>query len=402
MRTLLILLLAAGSVRAASVHPLLALLHGNPGLRLGVALELKTLSNAQAPLGTPASLEARKLATALVAYRAELPEGSVAAVLGEEAERIVQSFELASGIAAQLRESVAAHDPAAMEALGEKLDALFDNRAASDGGQAVVGKENAAPLALAPSSKKPGAFERVAFVALPEGEGMPGTSIEKGLVDGRPAVRVRLRDGSTLVAVEAGKASTWDAARALARDLGEGWDLPTEREYMRLTITAALDLKITMGKPGADGVYPMWVRADEDKNNAEFEGTSLVLGGADGKGDVLGSLDAGPKALADYRRQLAKVERLLAERRHRTPLEEHAIGEAFKKQSARTGAWYNRDVPHDWLPARIKKLIAKPSKARLEAARAALKNMIAAFESGYPVYAVSSPAPLPTSGIEAN
>lgn len=400
MRASALLLLAVLQAHAVApkVHPLVAMLKANPGLQQAVTMELRHLAGGPAPRRTPATALANNIAFGLIAYRAELYSGALESVLKPAEARVVRAVQLDESTLEKVRELIPAHDPSAMAQVQERLDLLFDNSKSlglSHEGLPVVGKEAAFKQLLGRS--EPG-FVHQAHVSLPDGIGLPRTSIEKGTFAGLPAVKVQYETGATVTAVNVGKAGTWTQARAMARRLGPlgTFDLPTKSQYVPLAMSAALDLKIPASKNGEpSGFYPMWLRAEHEEGNAAVAESSIISGMSDGRGLDFDELDLGAAERKQILKELRRLKTMLERRRYRTEAEqkliEAAVDELADKRAKAEGfrsAWLNPDIQHEELPKRINAMIAKPRKEAVEEAVAALEGILEAVKDGWPVYAV--------------
>lgn len=246
--------------------------------------------------------------------------------------------------------------------------------------------------AAARNDSKVGFKPRSSATELKNGEGQVWARVETGEANGLPAARVRTSfDHKEIVVARAAKAKSWDSARAACRKLAPAgaWDLPLEEDYMTLTFTKAVSIKVG---GDTDAIYPMWLRfADESKNSDAFAGKSTLLAMADGKGADMQALDVGPETIAEAREALKEIEFNIKQKRYRSSAEEKRVREAIAEYNRRNGTqtWFNPDVTHRELPADVNVILLKPSLKRLTEGQAKIKTGLDAFENGYPAYCVS-------------
>ena len=396
---------SSAAVRLDS-HPLINMIAANTALRQGVIREIQILStdHQATPAGASAAARVEKrVALGLAAYRDEIPAGAAEEILGPETARLLKSMSVDPDALAEIRENIWPEDPADMARAAARMQMIYDHAAPGTNDEAlgtVVGKENRAQQHLPASTS----FMPQSIVTPKKGEGLPGAVIERGTYGGREAVRLRLGNDNPLLAVKVGKASTWDEARALARQAVAGGDLPTPEEYMLLVMSTALDVKLPMGSAeDAPGIYPMWARSENEAENASaLAKTSKVIAAQDGAGAGYEWIDIGASVVAEQKQALAEITQQLQAGQHRSDDEQRRIDRALKKTQGQNER-LNPDIAHpDRLPAEINALIKKPSKASLLEAQAFLRRSLAAFGSGYVVYSVASgkPPPKPSKPID--
>ncbi|MBI5595858.1 MAG: hypothetical protein HY928_07190 [Elusimicrobia bacterium] len=230
-------------------------------------------------------------------------------------------------------------------------------------------------------------------VELKNGEGQVWARVEKGAAGGRAAPRVTTSfDHKVVVVARSAKAKGWDEARGACRKLAPAgaWDLPTEEDYMTLTFTEAVDIRV--GAEGA-GLYPMWLRSkDEARNASAMAGKSVLLGMADGKGTDFMPIDVGPESMAEMRKAQGEADTALNNGGYRSAAEEKRVKAAVDEYNRAHGTqtWFNLDVPHPGtFSDEINAILEKPRKAALQKQQAALKTYVGAFGEGYPAYCVS-------------
>lgn len=258
----------------------------------------------------------------------------------------------------------------------------------------VTGRSAERRQAEAQRDAAPGGFKRKSGpVELKNGEGQVWARVEKGTANGLPASLVRTSfDHKVVVVARAAKAKAWDEARAACRALAPAgaWDLPTQEDYMTLTFTEAVDIRV--GAEGS-GMYPMWLRSKEESQNAAaMAGRAVLLAMADGKGTDFTPLDVGPESLAAMRQAQDEVNTALKKGAYRSAAEERTVQAAVDEynRSHGTRTWFNLDVPHPGtFSDEVNAILEKPRKAALQKQQQALKTYAAAFGEGYPAYCVT-------------
>lgn len=280
----------------------------------------------------------------------------------------------------------------AQEALKGQGQASFNGL--SDIWGYVTGRGAERDRAKAERDAAQGGFKpKGAPVELKNGEGEVWARVEKGTANGLPASRVTTSfDHKVVLVARGGKAKSWDEARAACRKLAPAgkWDLPTEEDYMTLTFTEAVDIRV--GAEGS-GLYPMWLRSAEESQNASgMAGKSILLGMADGKGTDFMPIDVGPESMRDMRQARTEVDRALKNGEYRSAAEERKVQQAVEEYNRRNGTQtvFNLDVPHPGVFSdEINAILEKPRKTGLLKRQAALKTYLEAFGEGYPAHCVT-------------